>query len=165
MRKLLAAVLLLGCLSSPALAQPDGVPMPDQRNIVRITFSPGGSIFEFIQHFIKLRESGAFIVIDGACISACTMILGLIDDDHVCVTGRAFLAFHSARSGSEFHREGTRLVWHIYPPKVREWLRRHGWDAEGPHGQHPELLYLEGDELRQFYRACTPEEAAQPATS
>jgi hypothetical protein len=45
---------------------------------IRITFNPGGSVVEFIEDFTEQRNAGKRYIIDGLCISACTMILGLI---------------------------------------------------------------------------------------
>ena len=45
---------------------------------------------------VALRSSGERVVIDGPCLSACTMVLGVIPRDRICVTPRARLGFHAA---------------------------------------------------------------------
>ena len=37
----------------------------------------------------ELRKSGQRVVIDGTCASACTLVLGVIPHDRICVTSRA----------------------------------------------------------------------------
>lgn len=124
----------------------------------RITFNPGGSLTDFIEAFSRGRNNGTHYVIDGMCISACTMITGLVPKDHVCVTPYARLAFHSAWAitplGPAFSKEGTRILWHVYPVKVRELLKiKYGWDGEG-NSPHPELIYVEGDDLLTIFNPC-----------
>src|SRR5882724_13079799 len=63
---------------------------------VRIKADPGGQIGPYLENLAALRSSGERVVIDGPCLSACTMVLGVIPRDHLCVTPRARLGFHSA---------------------------------------------------------------------
>ena len=82
---LLAAALLLG-LASPAFAE------------VRILASPGGEVGPFLDLFEGVRNSGERVVIDGPCLSACTLVLSIVPSNRICVTRRAVLGFHAARS-------------------------------------------------------------------
>ena len=41
----------------------------------------------------SLREA---VIIDGLCASACTIVLGAIPHDKICVTSHATLGFHAA---------------------------------------------------------------------
>ena len=43
-----------------------------------------------------LRSSGERVVVDGNCLSACTLVLGMIAHDHICATQRARFGFHAA---------------------------------------------------------------------
>src|SRR2546430_12063950 len=36
------------------------------------------------------------VVIAGTCVSACTMVLGLVPTDRICATSNAVLGFHAA---------------------------------------------------------------------
>jgi hypothetical protein len=63
---------------------------------VRITSDPGGQIGSYLEKLQKLRTSGENVIIDGPCLSACTMLLGMISREHICVTARARLGFHAA---------------------------------------------------------------------
>src|SRR4029079_5097842 len=47
---------------------------------------PGVEVIAYVQKFHELREAGEHFVIDGACLSACTLFTGIIARDHVCVT-------------------------------------------------------------------------------
>jgi hypothetical protein len=145
MRRLVAAFAAVCLLASNANAA------------VRIKFDPGGRLIDYITKYNEWREMEAKVIIDGLCISACTLITGIIDDANVCVTNNARLAFHSARysANDEHASEGTRLAWNIYPEKVRALLRARGWDGDDPEkNNRPNLIYIEGDALRTIYRDC-----------
>jgi hypothetical protein len=50
---------------------------------VHIIDDPGGEVSEYVKKFHELREAGEHLVIDGACLSACTLFTGIIPRDHV----------------------------------------------------------------------------------
>ena len=119
---------------------------------VRILKSPGGQVGPFIDLFDQVRESGERVVIDGPCLSACTLVLSLVPHDRICVTRRAILGFHAARSIDRRGRtyaepEASQLVLEAYPGPVRNWIIRHG-------GLTSRLLLLRGRELAGMYRSC-----------
>src|SRR3979411_2542164 len=63
---------------------------------VRIKADPGGQIGPYLENLALLRSSGEKVIIDGPCLSACTMLLGVIPRNRICVTPRARLGFHAA---------------------------------------------------------------------
>ena len=42
---------------------------------VRIRSSPGGAVEAYLAAFARVRQSGQRVVIDGPCLSACTLVL------------------------------------------------------------------------------------------
>ena len=120
---------------------------------VRITNDPGGEVSSYVQKFQQMRETGERIVIDGPCLSACTLLTGIVPRDHVCVTARAVLGFHAASYYDDASRslvptrEGSRVVMRLYPTEIRAWINRHG-------GLRPQLITLSGRELTALYHAC-----------
>lgn len=120
---------------------------------VRITNDPGGEVSSYVQRFQELRASGERIVIDGPCLSACTLLTGIIPRDRVCVTSRAELGFHAASYYDDASRsliptrEGSRVVMQLYPAAVRTWIARRG-------GLTPTLKMMRGRELASLYRTC-----------
>ena len=126
---------------------------------MRITSDPGGQIGPYLENLASLRSSGERVVIDGPCLSACTMVLGVIPRDHLCVTPRARLGFHTAwRPDSAgrpvVSRDGTELLMTVYPQPVRDWIARRG-------GLSPHMKYLTGRELTSMYPACQHSETAR----
>ena len=141
MRRIFATIALLATmLCTPAHVE------------VRILASPGGQVGPFIDLFERVRASGERVVIDGPCLSACTLVLSVVPDDHICVTRRAILGFHTARSIDRRGRmytepEASALVLEAYPAPVRGWIRRRG-------GLTSRLLLLRGRELAAIYPSC-----------
>jgi hypothetical protein len=119
---------------------------------IRILASPGGQVGPFLDLFDKVRETGERVVIDGPCLSACTLVLSIVPNERICVTRRAVLGFHAARSVDRRGRtyaepEASELVLQTYPAPVRDWIGRHG-------GLTSHLILLRGRELKAIYRSC-----------
>jgi hypothetical protein len=120
---------------------------------VRIVGDPGGEVSAYIRKFHEVRDSGQRVVIDGPCLSACTLLTGIVPADHVCVTQRAVLGFHAASYLDDAShslvptREGSALVMHLYPAQIRNWIVHHG-------GLTPHLIELRGRELSALYHTC-----------
>jgi hypothetical protein len=146
---------LVGALASAALSTVGFAPVAYAE--VHIVNDPGGEVSEYVQKFHELQETGQRLVIDGPCLSACTLFTGIIPPDHVCVTRRAVLGFHAASYFDDAKRslvptrKGTDIIMRLYPPEIREWIDRHG-------GLSPHIIALRGKELTAFYHTC-PEEA------
>jgi hypothetical protein len=133
-------VLLCGLVVPPAQAE------------VRILASPGGQVGPFLDLFERVRASGERVVIDGPCLSACTLVLSMVPNNRICVTRRAILGFHAARSidarGHLYAEpEASELVLEAYPSPVRGWILRRG-------GLTSRLLLLRGRELTAIYPSC-----------
>ena len=120
---------------------------------VRILSSSGGAVDDYLRIFAQLRASGERIIIDGPCLSACTLVLSTIPKNRICVTRRAVLGFHAPqwvdpRSGRTSRTpEATRIVTQSYPAGVRAWIKKRG-------GLTGKLIYLRGRELGSLYRRC-----------
>jgi hypothetical protein len=136
----LAAIALCTLISLPARAE------------VRILGSQGGQVGPFLDLFEGVRASGERVVIDGPCLSACTLVLSIVPNERICVTRRAVLGFHAARSIDRRGRmyaepEASELVLEAYPAAVRGWIQRRG-------GLSSRLLLLRGRDLAAIYPRC-----------
>jgi hypothetical protein len=119
---------------------------------VRIMASLGGPVGGYLTFFSKVRQSGERVIIDGPCLSACTLVLSTIPRSRICVTPRAVLGFHAPvvvdDNGRKFRsRDVTRAIDASYPPAVRAWIKRHG-------GLTQDVILLKGRELAALYRRC-----------
>lgn len=136
---LLAAVLLIAGVGS-------------SKAVVRIAGDRGGMIGTYIDRYQGLRNSGQAVVIDGLCASACTIVLGAIPHDRICVTPHATLGFHAAwdfgtNGRAVTNPEATQMLYSIYPSSVRRWINRRG-------GLTPRMLFLRGKQLQALYKPC-----------
>jgi hypothetical protein len=129
-----------------------GLVLPPAQAEIRILASPGGQVGPFLDLFERVRASGERVVIDGPCLSACTLVLSMVPNDRICVTRRAILGFHAPRSIDPRGRiyaepEASELVLDAYPSAVRGWIRHRG-------GLTSRLLLLRGRELAAIYPSC-----------
>jgi len=99
----------------------------------RITRDHGGEIKSYEAKYAHLRDQGERIVIDGICNSACTMVLGIVPSNRICVTPRASLGFHLAYFDQRWTAgikitsyAGTEELMGFYPASVKDWIARHG---------------------------------------
>src|ERR1700746_1025891 len=117
---------------------------------VRIGDDGGGQIGAYLTKYRALRASGERVEIDGTCASACTMLLGIVPRNRICITPRASLVFHSAwdmEGDQTVASEGNRILWSTYPESVRRWIKSHG-------GLHSQTITLSGPELAAMFPAC-----------
>jgi hypothetical protein len=122
---------------------------------VRIREDRGGRIGTYVDKYKVLRSSGEKVIIDGYCVSACTIVLGSVSPDRICVTSRAKLGFHAAwNPGSKGRQitdaEATQNLYSMYPSEVRRWIDQRG-------GLSPRMIFLSGRELAAMYRPCSPD--------
>jgi len=120
--------------------------------VVRISDDRGGNIGVYWSRYMALRDAGEQIVIDGTCSSACTIVLGIVPHDRICVTRNAVFGFHAAwRSNFLGFRvindPATRTLLNLYPNPIRQWIARNG-------GLRTGMIYLSGPQLFAMYRQC-----------
>jgi hypothetical protein len=120
---------------------------------VRIADDRGGRIGTYVDKYEQLRDSGELVVIDGECLGACTIVLGAIPRDRICVTLNAKFGFYAAwdldANGKRVtNQEATQLLYKVYPSEIKNWIARHG-------GMTPQMIFLQGDELQALFRACS----------
>ena len=136
---LLAAVLLL-------------VGVAQSQAVVRIADDRGGRIGTYVDKYQDLRNSGEAVIIDGLCASACTIVLGAIPRDKICVTSHATLGFHAAwdfgaNGRAITNQEATQMLYSMYPSPVKRWIAARG-------GLTPHMIFLRGKELQSMYKPC-----------
>jgi hypothetical protein len=148
---LLAAVLLLAGVGA-------------SHAVVRIADDRGGRIGTYVDKYQDLRTSGEAVIIDGLCASACTIVLGAVPHDKICVTSHANLGFHAAWDFGTNGRaitnpEATQMLYSMYPSAVRRWIAARG-------GLTPRMIFLRGKQLLSMYKPCYLDaEAAVPRST
>ncbi|UWU89375.1 hypothetical protein [Bradyrhizobium sp. CB1015] len=130
---------------------------------VIISADIGGKMRDYATHFRHVRDSGESVVITGKCVSACTMVLGLVPSDRVCATPDAVLGFHAAwmfdDSGKRVvSASGTQELMTTYPAPVRAWIARRG-------GLTTKMMYLRGRDLAAIVAPCDSSRVASASRS
>jgi hypothetical protein len=119
---------------------------------MRISEDRGGQIGHYLDAFATVRTSGERVIVDGNCLSACTLVLGVVPRERICATSRARFGFHAAwmpdRDGRPITSPlGTQALWSIYPTSVRRWILRHG-------GLSRKMIFMQGSELNGIVASC-----------
>ena len=120
--------------------------------MVVLSDDKGGKMEEYTARFERMRDAGETVVIDGTCLSACTMVLGLLPHNRVCATPNAVLGFHAAWMYDNSRNRvasasGTRDLMETYPAAIRAWIERNG-------GLKPNMMYLRGRALAAIVAPC-----------
>ena len=118
--RVLAAIVLVAT-TAPALAD------------YRITRDFGGDVEEYKAKYVRLRDAGERVVIDGICNSACGLVLGIVPINRICATPKASMGFHQAYFDKSWTAgirvtsyAGTAELMAIYPQGVKDWIEQHG---------------------------------------
>ena len=119
---------------------------------IRIAQDNGGQIGQYLHQYSMMRSTGENIIIDGPCLSACTLVLGVVPRERICVTSRARLGFHAAWLPDDSGRpttfpRATQLMMGIYPERIKRWIAKNG-------GLQRRMIYLSGRELTSMYPTC-----------
>ena len=119
---------------------------------IRIHGDRGGLIASYAERFAQARARGERVVIDGACLSACTLVIGILPREQVCATGRAVLGFHAAwrpagNGNITDSPVATQAMYDTYPTEVRDWITSRG-------GLTSHLIFLQGRELAAIVPTC-----------
>jgi hypothetical protein len=143
-----SALLMLAALlmATPAAAQ------------YRITRDHGGLVEAYKARYEKIRDRGERVVIDGICNSACTLVLGIVPLNRICVTPRASLGVHEAYLDKRWtggiriaSTAGTSDLLSYYPAPLKSWIRRHG-------GLKPQMQHIKnGPALWAIVDPCPSE--------
>jgi hypothetical protein len=148
LRLLASALLVVASLPASVPAHAD----------YRITRDFGGLVEQYKAKYAQIRDRGERVIIDGICNSACTLVLGIVPLNKICVTPKASLGFHAAYFDKAYtfgvkvtSHAGTADLMSYYPPPVKAWIARKG-------GLTPEMKRAKnGPELWAMIDPCPDE--------
>ena len=117
-------------------------------------YEPGGFISVHDRRWRDLAAKGGAVEITGLCQSACTIILGYIPKERLCIGKEAYFNFHLARYATNDNIDLSATQWMIdrYPTEVQSWINARGGIRKMPaHG----YWTLTASELwKMGYRRC-----------
>lgn len=83
------------------------VGVPSAHATVLIRDDAGGPLGGYMQRYASIRDSGEDVVVDGECLSACTLVLALVPRQRICLTSNAVFGFHAAVAQQEWQYPGA----------------------------------------------------------
>jgi hypothetical protein len=106
----------------------------------------------YLQRFASIRDSGERVIIDGECLSACTLVLALVPRNRICLTPNATFGFHAAVAHEEWRYPGasnaaTNALLAMYPQMIRKLIASKG-------GLSDKMIFLSADELSTNFSRC-----------
>ena len=108
------------------------VTMPARADL-HIRRDHGGYVEEYKAKYKRIRDRKERVIIDGICNSACTLVIGIVPRNKICVTPRASLGFHQAYTMVDWpvrqkviNEAGTRDLMSYYSEPVLDWIERKG---------------------------------------
>ena len=126
--------LLVAILSLPASAA--------RAETIDVSDFHGGLLSTYQTQWSTLAARGVKVRIVGPCVSACTILVGYIPRNNICVMPNAYLGFHWATT--DFH---TQEMWSFYPPDIRQWISQRG-------GLTSQMLWLQAPSIYRYFRKC-----------
>ena len=115
---------------------------PSQAETIDIVDDRGGSSGSYAARWAQYRRDGVHVRITGPCESECTMVIGHLNREHICVTAEGRFGFRLADLPNR-----TATLWRSYPTDIKIWLSRNG-------GLTHQLVWMQAPETYRFFRQC-----------
>lgn len=110
--------------------------------VVDISDDHGGLLSAYQAQFAALAARGVAVRVVGPCVSACTVMVGYIPRQNICVAPGAYFGFHWATTGF-----ATQELWSAYPSDIRQWISQHG-------GLTDQMIWLQAPSIYRYFRKC-----------
>jgi len=117
--------------ASPALAE-----------TIEVYDNHGGRVAEYNARWARLAARGVNVKIIGPCQSACTVLLGHIPRERICVTPQASFGFHLAKLPA-----ATETLRRAYAADIRAWIKRHG-------GLTHNFIWMRAPDTYRYFKKC-----------
>jgi hypothetical protein len=128
--RLAACTLFLLC-AGPAFAE-----------TIEVYDDHGGRVADYDARWARLAARGVSVKIVGPCQSACTVLLGHIPRNRICVTPQASFGFHLAKLPA-----ATATLRWAYAPDIRAWIARHGGLTEN-------FIWMRAPDTYRYFKKC-----------
>lgn len=109
---------------------------------INVNDSHGGSVAAYDQRWANYARRGVNVRIVGPCQSACTVLLGHIPRERICVTPQARFGFHLAGLPS-----ATATLWSAYASDIRAWIDAHG-------GLKTSFIWMRAPDTYRYFKKC-----------
>ena len=125
----LGAFAALSC--SPAVAE-----------TIDVNDNHGGSVANYNARWQANAARGVDVRIVGPCQSACTVLLGNIPRNKICVTPAASFGFHTAKLP-----QATATLWNAYDSDIKAWINARG-------GLTADFKWMRAPDTYKYFKKC-----------
>ena len=115
---------------------------PARAETIDVYDDHGGLVPEYDARWADLAARGVSVRITGPCQSACTVLLGHIPRDHICVMPEARFGFHLAKT-----ERSTAMLWAAYDSDIRGWINAHG-------GLTHDFIWMGAPDIYSYFKKC-----------
>src|SRR5215475_14781419 len=123
--------VLMCCLAAPVMAE-----------TIEVYDNHGGSAAQNNARWAGLAARGVDVGIVGPCQSACTILLGHIPRNKICVTSAARFGFHLAR-----RQDATQALWSAYHADIRALI-------DAPGGLQKDFIWMRSLDTYLYFLRC-----------
>jgi len=102
----------------------------------------GGRVAEYNARWAGLAARGVSVRIVGPCQSACTVLLGHIPRNKICVTPAASFGFHLAKLPA-----ATATLRAAYQGDIMGWINQHG-------GLTDQFIWMRAPDTYRYFKKC-----------
>lgn len=119
-----------------------GAALPARAETIDVYDNHGGSVVAYDARWAEHARRGVSVRIIGPCQSACTVLLGHIPRNRICVTPQASFGFHQAK-----RPHATAILWNAYAADIRAWINAHG-------GLQKEFIWMRAPDTYRYFKRC-----------
>jgi hypothetical protein len=116
--------------------------LPASAETINVSDNHGGSVSQYAARWSGLAARGVDVRIVGPCQSACTVLLGHIPRNKICVMPHASFGFHLAHLAS-----AQATLWNAYQPDIRAWIAAHG-------GLKTSFIWMRAPDIFRHFKRC-----------
>ncbi len=116
--------------------------LPARAETINVSDNHGGLVSEYNSRWAGLAARGVNVRIVGPCQSACTVLLGHIPRDRICVTPAGSFGFHLAKVP-----KSTAILWGSYSSDIQGWINAHG-------GLKENFIWMRAPDTYKFFKKC-----------
>jgi hypothetical protein len=109
---------------------------------IDVSDNHGGLVADYDARWAGLGAQGVSVRIVGPCQSACTVLLGHIPHERICVTPQASFGFHLAQTA-----KSTAILWNAYSADIQARINQHG-------GLTSQFIWMRAPDTYRFFHKC-----------
>ena len=118
------------------------IPLPTAAETIEVNDDHGGSVANYNARWQANAARGVDVRIVGPCQSACTVLLGNIPRNKICVTPAASFGFHTAKLP-----QTTATLWNAYGADIKGWINARG-------GLTADFKWMRAPDTYKYFKRC-----------